>query len=782
MRERLLFLRPCNPFRAPTPDSGVNLPASLETSILHSPLVSSDQKKSGTGGISVIQRSISFVAHKVDTLAPTCFRAWALLSCSVLLVLPRWGLAEEAQPNTDGTGEVQLQEVVVTAQKFRERLQDVPLSVSAVTGQDINAWNATSLEQLQGSIPNLSAFQYGPGVEFIQLRGISTDVGGPTVGQYVDEMSITAPTAANIYTPDIRLLDMERVEVLRGPQGALYGEGSMGGTIRYITASPSLTQYSSFAEMEGGSITGGAANYRADGVLSLPLVQDMLGLRLVAGFERDGGWIDDPLTRQSNINGTDVTTVRGKLLFKPSDQLQLSLLVQHEKMNQANQNFGTNGETFGTVPTPNDHDYDLVNGVLSYDSGPVLVTESAGYMDSHMKEQFDLTSLFTPVLAALGEPPGYVTQIAYPDQIDTRILNDELRFSSPIAGPVRWTAGAFYQRTDVSNDSTTVTAPGSLPFSLLANTESNINSEFAVYGEGSYQITQQLDALVGLRYYGDHEDQRTTSVDVGYPGNDYGNATFHSTNPHFNLRYEFSDTSMAYLNAAKGFRSGGFNLTSAGGGVVPIPPTYAPDSLWTYEIGTKQELLDRRLEFEGDVYYTDWQNVQSTFYAPGSAIQVVENGGKVDGWGTDLSARAQLMTGMTLSASYGWNNLAYRTETVDKDIGDPVDNAVHNSYSASFDYRRPIAGSLGGLLRVDYQHAGPSQITLRDYGGLVLHLPEHDRVNFRTGLDWSHYEVSVFAENLFNDRRVIIPGPYGVLSGNVEMQPRVVGLNLQAHF
>ena len=698
-----------------------------------------------------------------------------------MCALPFSALAQEQPTPNDGKNSLQLQEIVVTAQKFRENLQDVPLSLSAITAKDINAWGATSLEQLQYSIPNLSAFQYGPGVEFIQIGGISTDVGSPTVGQYVDEMSITAPTSLDIYTPDIRMLDMQRVEVLRGPQGALYGEGSMGGTIRYITASPSLTKYYGSAEIEGGAITDGGENYRADGVLSVPLIHDVLGLRLVAGYERDGGWIDNSVTGRSNINRTGISTFRAKLLYQPTGRLKLSLLVLHQKSNQENQNLGFNGQISSSVRTPNDHQYDLVNGVAKFNSGPVLVTESFGYLNSRMLEQFDLTGLFSPVLSALGLPPGFITQIAYPDSIGEHIINDELRFSSSARGAFHWVAGVFYQKTNVLNKTSTTTAPGSLPFALLSDHAFDASSEFSFYGQGSYQVTRHLDVQAGLRYYEDHEVQQSSSVNVGFHSNDYGNARFHALNPQFNLRYEFSTTSMVYLNAAKGFRSGGFNLTSAGGGVVEVPLTYAPDYLWTYRLGTKQEMLERRLAFDADVYYTNWQDVQSTAFAPGSAVEYFENGGRVSGWGTDLSLKARLMAGMTLSASYGWNNIAYRTKTADKNVGDPVDNAVHDSFSVSLDYRRPMTATLDGLLIVNYQHAGAAQITLRAYGAKI-DLPAHNTVNARVGMGWENYEVSLFADNLFNDRHVILPGPYGILSANVELQPRVVGLNLQAHF
>lgn len=676
-----------------------------------------------------------------------------------------------------------LEEIVVTAQKYAQRLQDVPLSVSAVAGDEINARGATNLEDLQYSIPDLSAFKYGPGVEFIQIRGIASDVGGPTVGQYIDEMAISGVNSYSLYSPDVRLIDMDRIEVLRGPQGTLYGQGSIGGTVRYVTASPSLTEMSGFVEGEGGAISDGGGSYRVNGAVTLPLVQDHLGLRLAGGYERDGGWIDSTTAGLANVNGADIKTGRAKLLLQPGDDLKVSVLFLHQDIDQNNQNFGIGGKTDAAVNTFDNSRYDLINGVVTYDLGSMLVTESIGYLDNHLEDQFDLTPYYLPVLGPLlGLPTGYITQIGYPATIDTRTLNDELRLSSQGQGPFHWTAGGFFQRSDIENDSLAHTAPAALPFSLLQNEVTSRSAAFSVFAEGTYKITSQLSALVGLRYYRDRESFDADTISFGLPTHDSGRATFHTVNPRFNLNYEFSSTSMVYFNAAEGFRSGGFNLTSAGMGVYPIPLTYKPDSLWSYEVGTKQQLLERKLELTASVYYNDWREVQSNFFAPGSAIEVVENGGKVTGWGTDLAVSAHPVAGLTVTASYGWNNLAYRTQTADKDVGDPVDNAVRESYSASVEYRHLVFGATNGFVRADYQHAGTAQITLRNFNDDIVHLPEHDRVNARLGLDFGRYQAAIVATNLFNDRHPVIPGPYGVLTENVEESPRMIGLNVTARF
>jgi iron complex outermembrane receptor protein len=198
-----------------------------------------------------------------------------------------------ARAGTDAGGdsssrpEAYLEEIIVTAQKREERLIDVPAPITAVTADDISARGAPDLESLQFSVPGFSALRYGPGAERAQLRGISSNYGRETVGRYLDEMPINAETVGG--SPDIRLIDMQRIEVLRGPQPTLYGDGSMGGTIRYVTASPDLKTASGSITMDGNSVQDGAAGYLVNGYLSTPLAQDRCRrLRAPRRLDRSG--------------------------------------------------------------------------------------------------------------------------------------------------------------------------------------------------------------------------------------------------------------------------------------------------------------------------------------------------------------------------------------------------------------------------------------------------------------------------------------------------------------
>src|SRR5690625_4396707 len=183
---------------------------------------------------------------------------------------------------------------VVTAQHREQQLQDVPLSVSVVTDKEIEARGATSLGDLQYSVPGLSTVSYGTGPRYVQIRGVSSYVGAPTVGVYLDEMPIVSDVLGDAL--DVRMLDMKRVEVLRGPQATLYGQDSMGGTIRYITADPNLDAFGGSLGVTYGGVQDGGASYKADGVLNIPVITDRLGVRLVGGYQKNGGFIDNATT------------------------------------------------------------------------------------------------------------------------------------------------------------------------------------------------------------------------------------------------------------------------------------------------------------------------------------------------------------------------------------------------------------------------------------------------------------------------------------------------------
>jgi iron complex outermembrane recepter protein len=680
----------------------------------------------------------------------------------------------EGRASAAESSSIELEEVVVTAQKREERLMDVPMAITAVTGVELERRGASSLQDLQYSVPGLSLVQSGPGQERLQIRGVSSTNGLPTVGQYLDEMPIGIDD--NTQSLDLRLIDMERVEVLRGPQGTLYGEGSMGGTIRYLTANPDVTQVGGSFEGQVGAVTDGDIAGRVNGVVNLPLVRDRVGLRVVAGYENTGGWIDSLATGQKDVNAAKIFTARGKLVADITDTLQASVLVLHQDQKQNYQDYGKNRQTSSLLAEVNNPKYDLVNAVVRWDLGWASLLNSFGYQNAKNNTMTDLSSVYVPLLPRLGFPQGFITSVGLGSTSSTNVYTDELRLASAPGGVLNWTVGLYGRDLDRDGVSKTVTAPGTAPFNLIAASATNKSKSWAGFGELGWDATDHLTVTGGLRYFHDTRTLTAVSASFGSPATNNNSGDFSSVNPRVNLSYKLSPDGLVYVSAAKGFRSGGFNSAATGG-----PLTYDPEKLWTYELGTKHQFLDHRLTFEGAAYYNDWKGVQSSFFPVGAAIGYITNGGKVNGEGVDASLTARPTNSLTLNASYGWNNLTYKTGSAEHAVGDPVDYAIRKSWSAYIDYRRPLFGSTKGFARLDYQHAGASSIINRG-AAVNVSISARDLLNARIGLDLGRYEASIFANNLTDMNKPIIPGPYGVILQDVEPTPRIIGVNLKARF
>ncbi len=687
-----------------------------------------------------------------------------------------------SKPSEDRS--VKFEEITVTAQRYEQSLQQVPISVTVLTGENLAARGATQLEDVQYTVPGLSSFQYAPGRQFIQLRGVASTFGPSTIGQYIDEMPFTGDGSFGAI--DIRMLDLERVEVLRGPQPTLYGESSMGGTVHYVTAPPQLTGLSSALEAEAGAVKDGAESYKINGMVNIPLRKDVLGLRLVGGYQEDGGWIDNRTTGVEDQNGLTVKTLRGTLLFRPTPQTGLSVMVLHQELDQDNQNFGLSRSALPPVTQFAVDDYDLVNGVVSHSfAGGANFTYSLGYLDRVGGIVNDVTPFYLGLVTGpLGFPPGFIDQIALVQTpLKSEVITHEVRLSSQDNDFFNWLVGGYSRDSKVHNLSRTITSPGSVGFDLIRVDNRSKSQSWAAFGDVSFKLTAALNLLLGARYYEDERETANSQTTLGFSSTEFNSGKFDSVNPRLNLRYEISPTAMVYFNAAKGFRSGGFNSQAAGGGVFTVPPTFDPDELLSYEIGTRNQLMDGRLLLEGAVYHNDWRNVQSRNFLGTSASTVVTNGGNASGWGVDLSATLIPVEGLTLTATYGWNNMEYDSDTADKNPGDPLDFVVPVSYSASVDYRRPLFGNKHGFVRLDYQHADDAQITIRGFlNDQIIPMPGRDLLNVRTGLEFGAVEVSVFVNNVLDEDAPVVVGPFGVLLENVEQRPRTVGLTLRTRF
>ncbi|HKT53246.1 MAG TPA: TonB-dependent receptor, partial [Caulobacteraceae bacterium] len=459
----------------------------------------------------------------------------ALLCATSSLAFAARADAQEAAPSTGATT---LSEVVVTAQKREQALIDVPLSITAVGGAELARRNASTINDLQYAVPGLSITEFSPGQQRVQLRGVSVYSGLPTVGVYLDELPLN--TEANQTGQDVRLLDISRIEVLRGPQGTLYGQGAVGGTIRYITNDPDLSRYSAAVNGETGAVSGGGTDWKVDGVVNAPLVTDRLGARLAASYQHFGGWIDNPLLGDKNVNSGHALTLRGKVAVRFSDDFKLTLMVQHQELRLGAQNLSDeNHHVFDAGPTPFRSKATLLNATATYDTGFAELLSSTGYITRQDSQTADLTATFKPFLPLFDVPSAAVQNVLTVTAPINKIFTQEVRLASKGETRLGWTVGAFFRDSKATADTITTVTPDLLPpgVNLLAGsgTSPSNSQSWAVFGEGTYKLTPRLTALVGLRYFEDRRKQDSTQTTFGFTSVDVNSAKFTSLSPRFNL-------------------------------------------------------------------------------------------------------------------------------------------------------------------------------------------------------------------------------------------------------
>lgn len=704
------------------------------------------------------------------------------VSVSFLALMGGWSSTAAAQ-DTESSEEASPNVIVVTAQKREQVLIDVPISITAISGDTLERRGASTIEDLQYAVPGVSITQFSPGQQRVQMRGVSVFSGLPTVGVYLDEMPLNLES--NQTGQDVRLLDIKRLEVLRGPQGTLYGQGAVGGSIRYITNDVDLDGFSASASGEVAAIDGGGTNWRGDAVVNIPLSEDRVGLRLAGSYQRFGGWVDNPLLGDKNVNSGDSYALRAKLRFDISDAFRVVLTGQHQDLELGANNLSDAAQqVFDTVPTPFTSRATLLNGLATYDFGGVTLLSSSSYIKRKDSLTYDLTPTLVPFIPLLtGSPAPAGTTVATTQPRTSEVFTQEVRLSSNGAGPFVWTLGGFFRDSKSRTNSTSVVNPDILPPGLVlfgaSGTSPEDSRSWAVFGEGSYDLTDTLTALVGLRYFEDRRIQDATSTLFGATAIDKQQATFTALSPRFNLSWQPSDQVNIYANVGKGFRSGGFNLTSSGGGAT-VPGSFSPDVLWTYEVGAKFESDDRRFSGDLAIYRNVWNDVQVVTNVANLPTNFTTNSGKITGWGVDGSLSFVPLPGLTLAVTGGWNNMTYRTNTADHLAGDPADYVPRFTGSASAEYRFDL-GDLESYMRVDYQYADRYQAFFRNFSPAPVFSDTQSILNLQLGISDSNWSGTFFVRNLLNRDSVIYPA-FGSLINPARLQPRSIGVSFSINY
>lgn len=686
---------------------------------------------------------------------------WTLFAFCALFLNPSAVAQESEQEEFKG-----LEEITVTAQKREQLLMDVPLSVSAFTNSMLQDMGAVELSDFIQSAPGVGIIDNKSGTQNIQIRGINSVYGNAVVGYYLDELPFSL--IGNTQVPDVRTYDLDRVEVLRGPQGTLYGDGSIGGTIRILTKDPVLNMFQGTGELDGITTAHGDASWAAKGMVNLPFAEDVFGVRLVASQEDFGGWVDNTSTGIDDQNSRDITNLRAKALWQPMDDLDIVFAWWHTK-----EDIDGNSESLENLTTPDTPiatgtDYDLYSLTVRYSFSYFDVISASSWMDYS---------------------DSYLTQFfGAPFTIDNNLdaFSEELRLTSNTEGMFRWTAGFFYRTLD-QNTYLNLEA-----FPIVQDIDQNSDS-WAVFGEGTWTfLDDKLDFTVGLRYFED--DRKYTEVldpfllgliQARYP--DFTGSSepkFDSTNPRFNIAWRATDDWMVYTNIAKGFRSGqvqplisvAFGLLSG----VDVPLEIDPETMWSYELGTKATLADGKVNLELAVYYNDWKDQQvNAIVNPGQvpAVSGLINGGTAESTGVEFSILAAAAEGLTLQFTGNYVDAQYTETVAGTPIvdGDPISQVPDWTLFGGATYQWPMTDSFDGFIN------GNAQYTSKRYDAVNSAAPSDAMTLFdaRFGLLWAEaWSAYVYCDNIFDEDGAINAAAFGNPIA-LRPRPRSFGITLR---
>jgi outer membrane receptor protein involved in Fe transport len=668
--------------------------------------------------------------------------------------------------------------IVVTAQKREQALLDVPLAIQAISGTELEESGIGELNDLIESIPGASSVsRTAPGFETIQIRGIASGTtGDATVGYYVDDVPFSVPNLQ--LAPPSRLFDLQRVEVLRGPQGTLYGQGAMGGTIRMITASPVYDDIIGRFQGEVSDYAGGDSGFAVDGVLNVPVVNDRVALRVSGGYELVGGFADAvlPTATTKNVNDTRSWNIRGKLGIKASENVSVELgawrVVNDLDFRNTMDTPELYNNTTGPIDRPNyvRTTLSLFSGVIKADLGTAELTSSTSYIDSLL--DFDASFLTGGILRN-------------DSTFKTKALTQEVRLASSGDGAFNWLVGAYYSDGSIESDiCLNVFLPCTTVFSVNINSTGKIDTKaWALFGEASYSfLDDRLTATIGGRQFRDKRSTRGVNRNGNTTTND--GDVFKSFNPRFNLSFKASEDFLIYGSVAKGFRSGSFQTAAQAAAAstalgVTVDTAVQPDSVWSYEVGAKGKLFGGLILLDTAIYTIDWKNIQlqSTL----SGVATLTNGGDARSRGIDLGITLRPAQGLSFTAVGNINEAEFRS--VFPQIvainplaapGQRIPGVPKSSLQLTAGYKWDFANwtDANGFITGGYTFSN-SQL---DSTGLVS--DKLNEFNIRTGIGKDSWKFQIFGENLTNKRVAITRGSLGIQPN----APRKIGARFSVDF
>lgn len=708
-------------------------------------------------------------------------------------------------------------EIVVTAQKRTQTLIDVAQSVSVVSGATLEQQGATNFSDYLKNVPSLQLVQGTPGQGRLVLRGINTGGVASTVAVYVDETPFGSSTAlANgaELAGDFDTFDVARIEVLRGPQGTLYGASSLGGLLKFVTNEPSTAGFE--GKLLGGVefTDGGDASYRGAAMVNVPL-GETLAFRASGSYRKQGGYIDSVGTAGSNVrsNTNDFESYGGRasLLWKPDTSLSVRLGALLQNLYVDGSSFveadpATLKPLYGGLtqseylPQFSNIKYRLYSGTIEYDFGPATLTSATSYAQQLQSFRADYTANLS---AALGGPYVYFDQLT-----ENRKWTQELRLASNGGDFIEWLVGGYYTREKARiNQNLKTAVPGTpgtltpidLPFDYAVYDLASRYEEIAGFANATLHLAPWFDIDLGGRY--SHNSQRADQVTDGVL---LGASTIKGIRSSDNVftwsvapKVKFGTRASLYGRIAKGYRPGGPNVIPAGA-PPGTPTTFEPDTVTSYEIGFKGDTADRTASIEAAIYHIDWNNIQLAAVVNGFGVNANGAGAKVDG--AEITATLRPVRGLVTSVNLAINDAKLSGDTdpvvVAAVKGDPLPFTPKYAVSVNADYQWDLGGdvtaSVGGSVRSLSRQSGNFDPAYRAIHGHFPKVRAYEVIDLRAGVAFGRYAINAYVNNVGNSRGITAtqallgvagqPRNVGGALGTALLRPRTFGINLTAGF
>lgn len=761
------------------------------------------------------------------------------------------------------------EEIVVTSRKREETVEDIPISVAAPTESELRDRGAETLEDVAANVAGFTVQNLGPGQSQVAMRGVSSgqivrDQPGvkEQVGVYLDESVISL----SLFTPDIDLFDLSRVEVLRGPQGTLFGSGSESGTVRYITNQPKIGQSETVGDFSGSSISNGGIGGSAKVAVNVPM-SSTSAMRFAGYYTRYGGFIDavqPDLSVKKDVNDGNREGARLAFLFKPDEKLSITPRIVYQKvdMNGWNRQDAYNilanpftttrpavslgpDQQFTQIKEPYTDKFLLADVNLNYDlGGGRSLTSISSYTDRNVLVVRDAGALTSSITGgSIGLPENvYTLNAPLNDATHAKGYTQELRMQGS-SSKFHWLTGAFYSHSErhygqsllVSGFESLSGIPTAGSFGaakdvlFFSNLKYHFN-QFAVFGEGTYSVTDRFDVTGGLRYYNFKEDRVQTFDGIfASPGTTTGDTNANGIAPRIMASYKLSDSTRLNAQISKGFRLGGINdplnvplctpqdLITFGG-----RDNWKDETLWNYEVGSKSKVMDGKGSFNVSAFYADITDLQATVTAGSCSSRVVFNVPKSKSSGVetefelapndhfDFAVSATQLSSELESTLTSTDASGHVTVVSGIQKGNRLPTVPEFQMTGAATFHWQMNGGMAGYFTTVYQHIGDRYTQIGDqaqgFGSVNLlafapntiggpltqntftfnpKLPAYDLVNLRLGVLKNRWDTALFVNNVGNERALLaLDQERGTLArvGYLTNQPRTVGISTRVNF